>query len=235
MAMPDVNNPISTYEDLKEAVQLWIDRDDEEFVGQVPNFINFAEKEIYREMRFPPMEKEAYLKIVNGQADIPTDWLESIYMTTCTGWNKVRETSSDEVLYNLNLYPNSTSKAVNEIMFCRMGKRFFFYPAIDANLPVTDKLGNQHFDGSEMILGYYADPVELVGDSESSTLLQIAPDLLLYTALKHACSFVQDNDGEQAFTAKADAAMQQMQDQKQQQDFKGSPKVVAIANINTYW
>ena len=46
MAMPDVQNPINTYGWLKKAVYLWADRDDPEFVNQIPNFINFAENAI---------------------------------------------------------------------------------------------------------------------------------------------------------------------------------------------
>ena len=44
MALPKVDFPISTYGGLKKAVQLWADRDDPEFVNQIPNFITSVRK-----------------------------------------------------------------------------------------------------------------------------------------------------------------------------------------------
>ncbi|WP_369136412.1 phage adaptor protein [Klebsiella variicola] len=231
--LPKVNSPIQNYGDLKKAVQLWADRDDDEFVDQIPNFINFAEKEIYREIRVPYTAKEAYLKIDEGQAVVPADWLSTEYMLAAKGYKKFRETSSEEVLAKLEKHPNDVT--AKEVIWCRLNNRFFFFPAITANQPTVDQYGLQLTDGSEVIIGYYADQMEMSGDQDQSTLLTVAPDLLLYTALIYAANFVKDADAEQQFKDKADAAAEALNDQNKKQDFKGSVKVIAPVNINQYW
>lgn len=230
MAVPKTNSPIVTYGDLKSAVQEWLDRDDSETVNQIPNFINFAEKELYRQLRIPPMQKEAYLQINQGQAYVPTDWLTTCYILSADGYHKARETSLDEVMYRSN-----QKVSEGELVFSRMGKRFFFYPEITATVPTYDKFGNYVVNGSEIIIGYYADQPELTGDAETSTLLTIAPDLLLYTALKHGSVFTQDVEAEKAWQEKQQAAMQQLQEQNSNTDFKGSPLAVHLAPVTTYW
>lgn len=228
--VPTTPYPINNYGALKKAVSEWADRDDDEFTDQIPNFINFAEKELYRQLRIPPMEKEAYLKITNGQAEVPTDWLTTNYLLTASDYHKARETSFDEVMFRCN-----QKISEGELVFARAGKRFFFHPEINASLPKIDKFGNYVTNGSEVIIGYFADQPEMQGDQETSTLLTIAPDLMLYTAMKHACAFVQDDEGEKTWQAKQQAAMQQLQEQNTNTDFKGSPLSVHIAPVSTYW
>lgn len=230
MAVPNTPYPIGNYGDLKKAVAEWADRDDSEFVDQIPNFINFAEKELYRQLRIPPMQKEAYIEINNGQAYVPTDWLTTCYLISADGYHKARETSFDEVMYRANQRISE-----GELVFARAGRRFFFYPEITATIPTCDRFGNYVTNGSEMIIGYYADQPELTGDEETSTLLTIAPDLLLYTALKHACSFMLDKEGESAWQEKQQASMQQLEEQNANTDFKGSPLAVHLAPVTTYW
>ncbi|WP_420026121.1 phage adaptor protein [Enterobacter hormaechei] len=58
-----------------------------------------------------------------------------------------------------------------------------------------------------MIMGYISDTPELVKDSDSCTILTIAPDLLLYMSLKHAALFVQDDEGAQKWGMMAEAAL----------------------------
>lgn len=230
MAVPNTPYPIGNYGDLKKAVAEWADRDDDEFTKQIPNFINFAEKELYRQLRIPPMQKEAYLSIKNGVCEIPTDWLTTCYIISGKNYHKARETSFDEVMFRSN-----QKVSEGELVFARANKRFFFYPEITATIPAVDEYGNYITNGSEMIIGYYADQPELTGDAETSTLLTIAPDLFLYTALKHAMSFIQDKDGESAYQAKQQASMQQLLEQNSNVDFKGSPLAVHLAPVTTYW
>lgn len=223
--------PIDSYQDLQNAIIEWADRDDSEFVNQVPNFIDFAQKEIYRTARFVFTSKEAYLKVVNGQANIPTDWISSEYLIFANGWKNVRETSLQEVQYAKR--KGETLENCNEVIFCRTGQRFLFTPEFDANLPDDDG----SLDGTQLVLGYFFDPNKLSGDvdNDAKYLLMVAPDLLLYTALKHACTFIQDADGENAFTAKANATRKQMEEQNKLQDYKASPKAVASVNPRNFW
>lgn len=217
--------PIQSYKDLKDAVIEWADRDDDEFIDQVPNFINFAEKELYRTIRYAFLEKEAYLKIVNGQCTIPTDWLQTVGIMTANNYITARETTFEEV--NLARH----NKFTDELIFARVGKRWFFYPELNANLPNEDGT----MDGSQVIINYFADTKEMVNDSDGSTLLTVAPDLLLYTALKHACKFVQDSDGAAGWEQLADDVYAQLKFQNDEMDYQAGIKVVDLGNVNQYW
>jgi hypothetical protein len=225
MAIANTPYPIQTYSDLKKAVAEWIDRDDEEFVNQIPNFINFAEKEIYRTLRVPALQKETYIQIVNGQATIPSDWIESVAMYSANGWIRPRETSFDEIIRRKHTLNNE------EVLFTRVGRRWFFSPEINASITMI----NGEAPEDAMILNYYADTSEMTEDTDESPLLTLAPDLLLYTALKHACVFVQDKDGEQAWSDKASSSYQQLTQQTKSQDYSASNKVIRLANVNSYW
>lgn len=217
--------PIQTYSNLKDAVAEWIDRDDDEFINQIPNFINFAEKEIYRTLRVPALQKETYIQIVNGQAEIPSDWVESVAMFTANDWIRPRETSFDEIISRKH------SLIQDEVLFTRVGRRWFFSPEINASVDIINGVAPKN----AMILNYYADTGEMTEDTDQSTLLTLAPDLLLYTALKHACVFVQDKDGEQTWSDKAASAYQQIVQQSNTQDFSASNKVIRMGNVNSYW
>lgn len=61
-------------------MSLWADRDDPEFVNQIPNFINFAERKSIVIYVFLLWKKEVYLDIKDGVAFIPPDYLEAQWM-----------------------------------------------------------------------------------------------------------------------------------------------------------
>lgn len=222
MAMPNVPSQIRNYGDLKAAVALWIDRDDDEFVNQIPNFINFAEKEIYRAVRIPRFEREIYLKITNGMAYIPTDLLQVSYiMKAQTG--QVYRTTSIEELDWLRRGKTTHSSQFNEseVVWAKTTGRFYFYPAITSTIPEGTEL-----TGNEVLLSYYRDTAEMVNDTDSCAILTIAPELLLYTALKHACLFVQDDAAVQKWAALAMASMSDIQKQADNAEYSGSPLVI---------
>lgn len=222
MAMPNVPSQIRTYGDLKAAVALWIDRDDDEFVNQIPNFINFAEKEIYRAVRIPRFEREIYLKITNGMAYIPTDLLQVNYIMKAQTGQVYRTTSIEELDWlRRGKTTHSTQFNESEVVWAKTTGRFYFYPPITATIPEGTEL-----TGNEVLLSYYRDTAEMVNDTDSCAILTIAPELLLYTALKHACLFVQDDAAVQKWAALAMASMSDIQKQADNAEYSGSPLVI---------
>ena len=228
MAMPDVQNPINTYGWLKKAVSLWADRDDPEFVNQIPNFINFAEKEIYRNLRIPPLEKEVYLDIKDGVAFIPPDYLEAQWMMRSKDGLIFRVTSLEEVDWlKRNNSVNPTNWNQGEVVFARLGSRFIFYPAIEADTPVYPDDGSPEIPADNaVVLSYYADPPEFWEDSDTSAILTIAPELLLYFALRHASLFVQDDNAVQKWSALGKAILDEVVEQSKKAEYSGSPLVI---------
>lgn len=222
MAMPNVPSQIRNYGDLKAAVALWIDRDDDEFVNQIPNFINFAEKEIYRAVRIPRFEREIYLKITNGMAYIPTDLLQVNYIMKAQTGEVYRTTSLEELDWLRRGKTTHTSQFnESEVVWARTTGRFYFNPPITATIPEGTEL-----TGNEVLLSYYRDTAEMVNDTDSCAILTIAPELLLYTALKHACLFVQDDAAVQKWAALAMASMSDIQKQADNAEYSGSPLVI---------
>lgn len=231
MAMPDVQYPINTYGWLKKAVSLWADRDDDEFVNQIPNFINFAQKEIYRNLRVPPLEKEIYLGIENGMAVLPVDYLETQWIMRSANGQMLRVTSPEEIDWlkrNKTTHPSSFNEG--EIVFARMGKRLFFYPPISASVPrypgPTEPPVEPPADA--VIMNYYADPKEFWEDEDTSAILTIAPELLLYFSLRHASLFVQDDNAVQKWSALGKAILDEIVAQNDRAEYSGSP--LAIPN-----
>ena len=233
MAMPDVQNPINTYGWLKKAVSLWADRDDDEFVNQIPNFINFAEKEIYRNLRIPPLEKEVYLDIKDGVAYIPPDYLEAQWMMRAKDGTIFQVTSPEEISYRRQHGTINPSHWNNQpVNFARFGSRFIFYPSIEADTPYYPDDGSPLIPAeNSVILSYYADPPEFHEDTDTSAILTIAPELLLYFTLRHACLFVQDDNGVQKWSALGKAILDEMVEQNKKQEYSGSP--IAIPNNMT--
>lgn len=233
MSVPDVQFPINSYGWLKKAVALWIDRDDDEFVKQIPNFINFAEKEIYRNLRIPPIEKEAYLSILDGIASIPPDLLETNYIMKYNNGQMLRVTSLEEVDWlRRDKIKVRSDWNKSEIVFARAGKRFLFYPSINADIPPPQGRDDPPVPIPEnaIIINYYADSMPMMNDEDTNTLLTIAPELLLYFALRHACLFVQDDNGVQKWSAMGNALLEEMIEQARKAEYAGSPLVIP----NTY-
>lgn len=230
MSMPDVQYPINTYGWLKKAVSLWADRDDDEFVNQIPNFINFAEKEIYRNLRIPAMEKEAYLDINDGVAFIPPDLLEIKYIMSATTGQVFRATSPEDIDWQKrNKIKNATDFNQGEITFTRMGSRLFFYPLINADVPVSTAAPSD-IPSNAVIICYYQDTKEMIEDTDSNVLLTIAPELLLYFTLRHSSMFVQDDAGVAKWSAIGKAALDEIVHQADKMEYSGSPLVIP----NTY-
>lgn len=232
--MPDTPYPISSYDDLITAIQETMDRDDAEFINQIPNFIDFAQKDIFRTKRYNLNAKEAYLAVSNGQANLPTDWLTTDYIVFGNGWKEARETSRQEVFDHYK--QGYTLETAPEVVYCRMQERLLFSPSFDASTPVTNADGSISYSDPTIIMGYFFDPNRPSegGSSPVDYLILVAPDLLMYKACTYAATFIQDSDGETAFTDKTNAIISSLDEQNKQQDYRG-PKVVKTPNIRELW
>lgn len=233
MPMPNVPAQIKTYGDLKNAVSLWMNRDDDEFVNQIPNFINFAEKEIYRTVRIPKFEREIYLPIRKGMAYIPADCVEIKYVMKAQTGQVFRTTSIEELDWqrrNLGMDGQTNPFDVKEVIFAQTKGRLYFYPPISASVQDVTTDIREELDGSEVLLCYYRDTAELTEENESNEILTIAPELFLYLSMKHACVFVQDDAGADRWNTLAGNSTKELMDQAFNMEYSGSPLVIPRAN-----
>lgn len=186
---------IANYKNLKESVQDWLNRSDSQTINQIPNFINFAEKELHRNLRIPPFEGGTTVTVQNGAFRVPTDLLE--FINLIIPYQGVLHQTSVDDLFN------------SKMSFCRMANLCFLSPDVP--------------NGTKISITYYKDQKELENDEDSSILLEIAPELFLYTSLKHAATYAQDEEDIQKYTLLAQAAYQQLVKQSEQMKFSGSP------------
>lgn len=231
----DTPYPIADYDDLVTAITEYMDRDDTEFLNQIPNFIDFAQKEIFRTKRYNFNAKESYLQVTNGVANLPTDWLQTDYLLFSSGWREARETSRAEVLEHMK--QGYTIDNTPEIIYTRLQDRLLFSPVFDNELPTTNADGSLTItDPNTLVMGYWFDPARPSegGSSAVNYLIKIAPDALLYSACAFASAFIQDTENEQAYANKAQAVITSLDQQNVQQDHAGV-KVVKLANIREYW
>lgn len=225
-----VPTQIRTYGDLKNAVALWMNRDDPEFLDQIGNFINFAEKEVYRNVRMPQFEREIYLPIREGMAYIPADCLEIKYIMKAGTGQTYRVTSIEELDWRRRGVGQHSAFDKDDITFARTTGRLYFYPPITAHVPATS---SAPLDGTEVLISYYRDTAEMVSDNESNEVLTLAPELFLYLSLKHACVFVQDDAGAQKWSAMSSQVIEELAMQNRKMEYSGSPLAIPNNFANT--
>lgn len=224
MATPkQLTTQIENMGDLKTAISLWADRDDDEFNSNIHNFINFAEKDIYRRLKIPSLEREIYLKVDNGFAHLPVDVISIKYLFNRKTFETYRVTGIEEVQA---IRRGEYTPVADGVCFARMNKRLVFSVGFDSD---SDGLTT-----GDIIMGYISDTPELVKDSDTCPILTIAPDLVLYMALKHAALFVQDDDGAQKWGMMAEAALAIVQEQANKAEFSGSPMVMPQRSFEDY-
>ena len=241
VAIPNVPYPIDDYAKLIQNVQLWCDRDDEEFVNQIPNFIDFAQKDIYRNLRITPMLKEAYTTISAGIISLPTDYLQSDNMYFAANYLQWRETSPDEVSEKLNSVGGDEILTLSDIVsrdiepiYARQGKRIFTYPRMNVDVPVQAGGFTGEIPEDAVVMSYYADEKRMTAGTDDPYLLEIAPDLFTFATIVHAANFCQAFDVADRAAKQADKIYKSLVEQEKQMDYN-TPLVVPMANINSYW
>ena len=196
---------IANYGQLRSAIQLWIDRDDDEVVSRIPLFINMAEKEIYRELRMPAYEVTVTVtRNVDKSYSIPRDMVRLKYMTD----------ASKNLWYQQISYPHwfglrsgkKTTRAYPEQYFARRGGAYFLFPETEEAVELT----------------YWRDVPEMTLDADSNVLLMIAPDLYIYQACKHAANYIGDSQRSIEFAQLADVAYQGVVRQVEEDELGGS-------------
>lgn len=220
---------IQNYKDYKEAVALWLNRKDSATVSNIPMFINFAEKQFTRLVKLPYYETRVTFVISDmfNFVVIPQDFLSAKHvlvngkpynragvesfmrMKNMGNPSETQVSSLGESEGTVTLAGATTSK---EHFFTRIGEQIHFLPT-----PVT---------GDVVELIYHQDIPEMQFDNDQPYSLLIAPDVLLYLALRHASIFLRDNEQEVYWMQKAQEAADSMNKQLDEAEWSGSALVV---------
>jgi len=172
---------ITNYGTLKTAIADWINRKDSGTVARIPDFISFAEGDIYRgsatrtgslSLRCRDNLVKASLVPVDGVIAIPADFRE-LKEVTMAGVGKTPIT--DQFYNKLKNYPGQTE------VFSLRDTDWYQYPLSDT----TDT-----FD-----IIYYADfSGTLVDDADTNPILTALPEVYLFGALAYAEKYIKNDD-----------------------------------------
>lgn len=198
---------IATYAELTDEVKRWLNRDDPDTINSIPAFINFAEKEIFRVLKLPSYEKLVELKLEHNKAEVPYDLVQLIEIYTKDN-RAGRHTSHRELLRH-----RSGDLKHDSFYYARVGNNYHFHDGDD-------------LASTEVYCHYFQDPPELSYNNQVTPLLQTAPDLLLFTALRHGSVFAEDVEKAQYWEQRSDNAMQEIMKQLEDDNMSGSPQVV---------
>lgn len=159
---------LTTYDGLQASIANWLNRTD--LTSEIPDFIALAEDRLSQEVRVPTTEKTAAVILdANGAVTIPADFLELKY--AFYNENPLERVSLTE----LRGYVKTSG---DPVIFAREARQFVFQPI--PTMTATDRL----------IFIYYKDVPALSALNPTNELLEMAPQLYLYSSLVEASNFL---------------------------------------------
>lgn len=196
---------ISTYQDLIDQIKIWLNRDDSSTVESIPSFIYFAELEIFRMLKLPEYEKVVELKVEDNQAEIPKD-LEELIEIYSNNNTVGRHTSHRELIRH-----KQAGMYHDDFYYATLADKWVFHDQAKLD---------------KVYCHYYSGPDHLSFSNNKTALLKLAPDLLLFTALKHGSTFAEDIEKVQIWDTYADNAMAEIKTKLIENNMSGSPQVI---------
>lgn len=164
---------ITTYAELKTSIADFLDRDD--LTSKTGTFISLAEAEISRDLRHWRQEKRVNTSVDEQYENLPTDWLR-INSVQHTGGGLISSVSASEI-QRLRAATTTTGKP----RYMRINSnQIELYPVPDQAYSIE--------------VTYLAQTPALTTAAPSNWLLEYAPDLLLYGALKHSAPYLGEDN-----------------------------------------
>lgn len=204
---------ITNYGELKQAVQTWLNRKDHSTVSNIPMFINFAEKQFTRLVKLPYYEATINRTIIpdNAFVEVPNDLL-SVKHLAVNGHILTRtDVETFTRLTQLDAIGKSLERS-EPYYFTRIGDRIVTQPSLKT--------------GDLVSLIYHRDIPEMKDDKDCPYSLMVAPDVMLYLSLRHASTFLRDNEQEMYWMQKANDSATEINAQLDQAEWGGSSLVV---------
>ena len=168
----------------------------------VDGFIDMAVARIQRTLRVPPMEKMMTSTVTDENSNtiiLPNDFLRIKHLyTTGLQRNYSIEYKDPSTFIQTPDAPGNTPKIYTRIQGSLL---------LNPTPPV----------GMQIAMVYYGEIPDLVADADTNFLTEIAPDLLIYTALSFAADYYIDDRKDQ-FEQVAESAFQQLMDQAYEVD-----------------
>lgn len=201
---------ITTYSDLKTSVANYLARSD--LTSQIPDFIQFAEIRLRRELRIRQMLLSTTLTTTGGTStvNLPSDFLElkNIYIDGDPTWTLTYLTPS-------TLERNGRTYEQNK-------------PNYYTILSSTIKFGATPDTTYSVPLLYYAAPAFLSDSNTSNVFLANCPDLLLYGSLAEAEPYLMNDARLATWQAMYDRGLLGLRESDDRGEFSASPLTMSV-------
>lgn len=200
------------YADLQQEVALWLDRDD--MAELAPKFITFGERRISRVLRVPEMETTTALSVINGSADLPTDFLQARSVYSGTAPSSVIEVLGFSQFKGI--YPVFRG---GQARHCSVsGGQMIFGPGGDFTATIN----------------YYASIPPLSAITPSNWLLESDPDVYLAAALVEGYTYTRDPEGMSIWSSRLSSGLADVAERGRKKMFGSAPLVMRVAAPTFY-
>ena len=180
--------------------------------AQLDVFIDQAVARIQRTLRVPPMERVQIYTVeteTNGSLSLPNDFLQLKHLYTSTG--TINYTDLGNFIKTVDV-PGQTPT-----IYTRVQGSLLVKPSPPEDFQIT--------------MVYYGEIPDLVNDTDTNFITEIAPDLLVYGALTFAADFFIDERRE-AFEQVAVRIFREIQDQADAMEFAQEGMTISTAFNN---
>tara|TARA_R110001632_G_C11152597_1_gene397546 strand:+ start:30 stop:635 length:606 start_codon:yes stop_codon:yes gene_type:complete len=164
---------IATYDDLKNSIASWLNRDD--LTPVIPDFISLAEAQIARDIRHWRQEKRVTTSVNEQYENLPIDWLEMTQIQLTSG-GRLQSISAAEMQDRKELSQTSGKPKYYRLT----SDQIELYPVPDAPY--------------EAAMQYYARIPALTDADSPNWILTNYPDVYLYGSLIHAAPYLLDDN-----------------------------------------
>lgn len=195
---------ITSYATLKTEVANELNRDN--LTADIPRFIQFAQKRIYRDLRIRAMEAALSTAISSGTIAVPTGYIAMKYAyISGSSPSKLERKDAEWIYHN---YPTRSSGGVPKF-FAREAETFIFGPYPDSAYTVKGV--------------YYKKLTAFSADADTNWFITDAPDLLLFASMLEAELFIQNDQRATMWGTRYNAEVARIQQEDDEEEFSGSP------------
>lgn len=212
-ATPKDELDLSTYDGLRATVADYLQRTD--LTAQIPAFIQLAEAQIKRRLRRKTVRTS--LVIVQESTGLPADCAEvrSLHLLTSSRYRDLPlDVGTPEQLAQTRAAYSGAGRPVRAAM---IGGQLVVAPEPDS--PYTADLV------------YFQQLSELSAANQTNDILQEAPDLYLFGALKEAAPFLEHDERIPVWSQKFDAGIEEMNVVREREETNASLRPVRLGRV----
>lgn len=200
---------ITSYGTLKTEVANFLNRTD--LTADIPLFIQFAQKRIYRDLRVKAMEASLSSTIASGVIAVPTGYVAMKYAyVNISPVQKLERKDAEWIYYN---YPTRSADG-SPLFFAREAENFIFGPYPDSTYTIKGV--------------YYKRLTAFSADADTNWFITDAPDLLLFASLLEAELFTNNDQRAQVWGTRYNAEKERIQREDDAEEFSGGPIAMTV-------